>query len=203
MTQRQDRTPRRRLDPLARQEAILAAASELFAAHGYADVSVAQIAEAAAASPALVFRYYASKSALYVAVTRQVIEDFDRRRAAAVQALPAGASTRDRVSRTIHVYLDQVAAHPTAWATHLTRGQEPAEAIDLRRQARQDYADALQDLLRPTFWPRHHYALLGFLGFLDQACLAWLDAGAPAEHRHPLVDAALGALEGSLGDWGS
>ena len=34
------------------------------------------------------------------------------------------------------------------------------------------------------------------------ACQAWVDAGCPERDRHPLTEAALGALEGALGDWG-
>ena len=48
---------------------------------------------------------------------------------------------------------------------------------------------------------RDDFALWGYLGFLDDACLRWVRAGCPAEQRHSLVDAALGCLEGALGDW--
>ena len=48
---------------------------------------------------------------------------------------------------------------------------------------------------------RHRYALWGYLGFIDAACLHWVERGCPDEERWGLVDAALGALEGGLGDW--
>ena len=56
--------------------------------------------------------------------------------------------------------------------------------------------DALAEL-----WPRHAYALAGYFGFVDAATLRWLGAGCPEAERYPLVDAALGALQGALGDW--
>ena len=48
---------------------------------------------------------------------------------------------------------------------------------------------------------RTSFALWGYLGFLDDACLRWVHAGCPDDQRHSLVDAALGCLEGALGDW--
>ena len=48
---------------------------------------------------------------------------------------------------------------------------------------------------------RHRYALWGYLGFIDAACLHWVERGCPDEERWGVIDAALGALEGGLGDW--
>jgi hypothetical protein len=41
-------------------------------------------------------------------------------------------------------------------------------------------------------------AFHGYLGFLDAACLAWVDAGCPVTEREPLVATAVGALRGAL-----
>lgn len=198
----QDRTPRQRLDADARRAAILDAARVAFAEATYAEVSVAQIATAAGGSPGLVFHYFTSKAGLYTAVVADTVTRLADRQRAADEALPANSSARDRVRTSLLIYLDHVASHPRAWAAPLVDGQEPPGALRVRHDARARYVAALRDVLEPADWPRHTYALWGFFGFLDQACLHWVSAGCPEDDRFALVDAALGALEGALGDWG-
>ena len=125
---------------------------------------------------------------------------------AARRALAAGYRTcalvRDRIRAATMVYLDHIAAHPGAWAMPLRRpGSEPAGAARVRARARSDYVERLGRLLGPSEQPRHRYALWGYLGFIDAACLHWVERGCPDEERWGLIDAALGALEGGLGDW--
>ncbi|PFG17072.1 TetR family transcriptional regulator [Propionicimonas paludicola] len=201
MSSRTDRRPRQRLDTQQRREAILAAAGRLYAVAPYAEVSVAQIAEAAQASPALVFHYFGSKAELFAAVVAASIEQLRTEQTAADAALSPGVPARDRVRASLLVYLDHIADHPAAWAAPFGGAGEPAEAVRIRHAARTGYVRALADLLPPDT-VRHEYALWGYFGFLDQACLRWVDLGCPDEQRHSLVDAALGALEGALGDWG-
>jgi hypothetical protein len=80
-------------------------------------------------------------------------------------------------------------------------GTEPSTAADIRLKARRDYVQRLGSMLAQNSQPRHEYALWGYFGFLDAACLHWVERGCPDHDRHPLIDAALGALEGALGDW--
>ncbi|MCE1175261.1 MAG: TetR family transcriptional regulator [Propionibacteriales bacterium] len=195
-------TIRRRLDVAARRTAILDAARSCYASGTYAEVSVAQIAAAAHASSALVFHYFNTKAELYAAVVADAVAGLAAAQRTAVDALPVGTSRRDRVATSIAIYLDHIAGHPQTWAAPLTGGEEPAEAIAVRQQARADYVQALRELLQPTDWARHDYALWGYFGFLDEACLRWVQRGCPADEREPLREAALGALEGALGDWG-
>jgi AcrR family transcriptional regulator len=203
VSSRPDRAPRRRLDVDQRREAILTAARSLYAKAPYPEVSIAQVAQAAGASPALVFHYFGSKAALYAAVVDAAIQNLaDVQRAAQAQ-LHQGVSARDRVRASLLVYLDHIATHPTTWAAPLLGREEPREALDLRHRARARYVAALRDLLKPANRARHDYALWGYFGFLDLACLRWVETGCPDTDRHALIDAALGALEGALGEWGS
>nr|NLI49887.1 TetR/AcrR family transcriptional regulator [Propionibacterium sp.] len=200
---RADRTPRQRLDAEERRKAILDAGRGLFAGSSFSEVSTQRVAAAAGASQALVFHYFGSKAGLYTAVVEDAVEHLQAALRSADRALPAGAPTRDRVRAALLVYLDEVARYPRAWAPH--RGaEEPAAATAVRLRARADQVAGLRGWLRldAAAWPRHEYALWGFFGFVDSACLAWVDAGCPEADRHPLVEAALGALEGALGDWG-
>ena len=196
-----DRVPRRRLDVDERRQAILDAARASFAATAYADVSMAQVARAAESSPALIHHYFGTKAELYAAVVQSAVDDLVRAQREAEAALPPGVPVRERVRATVTAYLDHIAGHPTAWAVPLTGGQEPAEAVQVRRAAREGYVAALGELLGTRGWPRHDFALWGWFGFLDHACLRWVELGCPDDRRHALIDAALGALEGALGDW--
>ena len=201
---RTDKHPRTRLDPDVRRAAILEAAMELFAERPYTEVPIASIARQAGASDALVYRYFAGKDELYAEVVRRAIGRLGQRQAEVLEALPAGVPTRDRVRAATLVYLDYVAEHPASWATPFTApGAEPGAAAAERAQARADYVERLRDLLRPTGGARHEYSLWGYFGFLDAACFAWVQAGSPDHDRHPIGEAALGALEGALGDWGA
>ena len=159
---RQDRTPRRRLDPDSRREAILAAAAAAFADRPFADVTIASIAADAQASSSLVYRYFAGKEELYAQVVGLAIEELLDKQAAALDALDEGVPVRDRIGAATLVYLDHIASSEQA---------------------------------------RHEYALWGYYGFVDAACLRWVDKGCPPDERWALVDAALGCLGGALGDW--
>src|SRR5665648_1021845 len=182
---RTDRAPRRRLDPSERRERILAAATDAFAATPYDEVSVAAIAAQAEASEPLVYRYFTGKADLYAQIVTLAIADLLARQAAALDALPDGVPVRDRVrTSTLH-----------------RPGSEPERVSTLRREARRDYVERLRELLAPTTAARHEFALWGFFGVLDAACLCWVERGCPDDERDSLVDAGLGALEGALGDW--
>lgn len=198
---RSDRTPRQRLDPEERKGTILAAAAAAFAAAPYDAVSIAAVAARAGASEALVYRYFDGKAQLYAQVLRAAVDDLLRRQAEALADLPDGVPVRDRLRATTLVYLDHVASHPTGWSSPLRAGAEPEVAVRIRRETRADYVARLRALLAPSTTLRHEYALWGWFGFLDAACLRWVDRGCPAHDRWSLLDAALGALEGALGDW--
>ncbi|MGB4780024.1 MAG: TetR/AcrR family transcriptional regulator, partial [Microbacterium sp.] len=77
----------------------------------------------------------------------------------------------------------------------------PGVVATLRAEARSEYVERLRALLAPSAARRHEYALWGYFGFLDGACLTWVERGCPDDDRDALIDAALGALEGALGDW--
>jgi AcrR family transcriptional regulator len=200
---RTDRRPRQRLDADTRRGAILAAAATAFGQTPYADVSVSALASEVGASEALVYRYFETKAQLYAAVVHLALDDLLDRQRSADAALPPGTSARDRVRTSTEIYLDRVSAAPTGWsAPYRSPANDPAPAVAVRHTARATYVEMLRAVLRPDHGPRREYALRGYFGFLEAACLRWVEDGCPAADRAPLVDAALGALEGALGDWG-
>lgn len=202
MIRRADRRPRQRLDEATRRAEILAAAGRAFAATPYDQVRLVEVARQAGASEALVFRYFGSKADLYAAVIAAAGDDLRARQERADAELGTHPSARDRVRSSLSVYLDHIAAGAVGWAApFLVPGAEPAAAVAVRRAEREEYVALLAQVLRVRDWPRHRYAVWGYVGFLDGACLAWVERGCPESERHALVEAALGALEGALGDW--
>ncbi len=199
---RTDRNPRRRLEPEERRAAILAAAADVFARGPYDEVGMAAVAAGAGASEALVYRYFAGKAELYAAVLTQAADAYRARQDAAVAALPDGVPLRDRVQALTLATLDEVAASPAGWASAVRRpAGEPDTAEEVRRTLRAAEVATLRAILLPRTAERHDYALTAWFGFLDAACARWAARGCPEVERWSLVDAALGALQGALGDW--
>lgn len=194
-------SPRRRLDVQQRRAAILQAAREVYSEQPYGTVPTAVIAKACGASPSLVFHYFGSKAGLYAEVIRGALGELEAAQEQAISALSPGVPVRDRVREALSVYLDHIAAGPTFWGVPLRGGEEPPEAQAVRSEARARYMERLGELLGVGTFPRHLYAIAGFYGFIDQACARWVQQGCPADQRDLLLDAALGALEGGLGDW--
>ncbi len=185
---------RRRLDAETRRETILSAAIDSFSVAPFERVSVSTIADKAGVSEALVHRYFDGKTGLFEEALTRALFDLLTDQENAVRALSDGHSVRDRVRVALELYLNFVASAPTGWAAPLAS----------RPETLANYAERLGLLIGvQESYPRHAYAVHGALGFVDAACQAWVARGRPAEERGSLVDSALGALEGALGDWGS
>lgn len=196
---RVDRRPRQRLPIAQRRSAILTAAEAAFAAAPYDQVSLAGIAEVAGASEALVHRYFATKSELYVEIVGQAVEDLEQRWSAADAAAGDGADGWTRIALAVDAYLDFVALSGKAWTAPLRApdtGFGPAFAV--RMHARETFVSRVRDALARTTAPTENQSLHGYLGFLDGAALTWSADGCPEEQRSGLITMALGALSGAL-----
>lgn len=68
-------TPLRRRDAARSRDALLAAAGALFAERGFERTTVRDIGERAGVDPALIARYFGSKTALYLAALRAELGD--------------------------------------------------------------------------------------------------------------------------------
>ena len=190
------------MDPAERRELILSAASRAFASRPYEEVSLAEIAEEAQASEALVHKYFVGKAGIYAQVLQGAVDELAERTRQADAALPEGSSARDRVRASVLTYLDFIAERSLGWmAYQILAGHEPGEAARVRQEAREAAVRALAEVVGGSRGHRDDFAFWGYLGFLDDACLRWVRAGCPNDQRHSLVDAALGCLEGALGDW--
>jgi AcrR family transcriptional regulator len=82
-------------DVLETRDRILTEAQRLFLSYGYAKTTVADIAEACRMSPANVYRFFASKSAINNAICERIIAD-DEEAASRIARAPLAASERVR-----------------------------------------------------------------------------------------------------------
>lgn len=190
------------MDPEERRSLILTAARQAFASQPYDKVSMTAIAAQAQASEALVHKYYTSKASLYAEVLAAAATELSQRTRAADAALPAGSSNRDRVRIWLMTYLDFIAERTAGWeAYQLLADHGPSEASAVRHHMRRETVAALANVIGGQQGAREQAAFWGYTGFVDTACLRWIEAGCPEDQRHSLIDAALGCLEGALGDW--
>jgi AcrR family transcriptional regulator len=95
--------------PEATRDALLRAASRLFAEKGYDGTSVDEIAQAASANKAAVSYHFGGKEALYGSVLGSRIVDLATRVRAAIQA---GASAEERLRAYVRVFAETVSASP-------------------------------------------------------------------------------------------
>lgn len=199
---RSDRRPRTRMDAEERRDAILAAAELAFGERPFSEVTIAEISEASGASDALIYRYFNGKDGLYTEVVQRAVADLTERQTAALGALHPRTPVEAQVRALLVAYLDHIAATPGMWALqHRQPGSEPGVVAEIRAQALQSQVGLLEGLLAPNPSLRHEYALWGFFGFTNTACQRWVEGGADPDQRWDVINAALGALQGALGDW--
>ncbi len=118
-----DAGQRRRLEPDARREQILAVAVRLFGERGYADVSTTDVARAAGVARGLVNHYFGTKKDLYLEVIRVMLTV----PSSAVAQLPAG-DLPTRVDAIVTWFLDVVSHHSTSWLAAITAGGMAGDA---------------------------------------------------------------------------
>jgi AcrR family transcriptional regulator len=126
---------------LTRQR-ILDAALQLFAAQGYAETSMRDIAAAAACSPGLTYRYFASKEALVLELYTWLIgqqEELASQLPAGTIADRFGHLMRDLLQRMAPHRLTLVALTGAALNPYARVGVFGAEGAALRKRARAAY----------------------------------------------------------------
>lgn len=108
---------RRRLEPDARREQILAVAIRLFGEKPYAEVSTTDVARLAGVARGLVNHYFGTKKDLYLEVVRVMLTV----PAVAVERLPGGGP-HERADAMVNWFLDVVSRHSTSWLAAISAG---------------------------------------------------------------------------------
>ena len=181
--------------PDERRALIVRAARDLFSQRPYAEVSVADIAQAAGVSPPLIVFHYGSKRALYLALLGTA--------AGAIRAglyeLP-GPPSLDRLRAGVRFYAGYARDHRAGFLSLLRGGQDMAEAAALVEAFRDELArQILADLAAAGQAPADagpggevaggagsggadsrgastltFLAVRGYLGYVDAMVVHWL-----------------------------
>src|SRR5215208_6795129 len=103
-------SPRRRLAPELRRRLIVEAAGRLFGERGYDGTRLDAVAAAAGVTKPVLYRHFADKTALYLAVLERHREDLG----SFAGAIPAKGTLEARLRAVLEVWLDYVQAHAYA-----------------------------------------------------------------------------------------
>ena len=178
-----------RLDVDERRRRLLDLGKDLFARHTYAELSMAAIAREAGISKALLYHYFPSKQAYFVATLEQQAEELAQRIAVDPE-LPAP----EQLMRALDAFLGWVEENSVGYAKLLEGASTHAEVRDLVEQVRGATAERILAGLSPDAPPPPalRAAVNGWLWFMDGALTDWL------AHRDIERPQLLGLLLGTL-----
>jgi len=170
---------RTRLQVDVRRQQLLELGLELFGNQTYDELSIDEIAKQAGVSKGLLYHYFPSKRAFYVALVRkaatQLLEETDVDRQLVGRELdPEGIRTR------IRAFLEYVSRRRTSYAFLLRGGigadSEVAQIVEDTRLAVLDQmVSRLSRFGADPEAPTTRLRLRGWLGFLESASLDWAE----------------------------
>ena len=182
-----------RLDVEERRRRLLELGTTLFARHDYDALSMAAIAREAGISKALLYHYFPSKQAYFVATLEQKAAELAGR----IAPDPALASG-DQLAASLDVFLRWVQEQGDAYAKLVRSAGAVPEVRDVMELIRGHTAERIFAGLGGSPTPRRRTAVRAWLWFMDGAILDWLEHGdVTREELHALL---LRTLEGALGE---
>jgi TetR/AcrR family transcriptional regulator len=144
-SRRQPGRPPREDRPHAR-DALLDAASRLFAQHGATEVSLRRVASEAGVTPAMVHYYFGGKEGLYDALLERTFARIvERVRAVADRSRNSPADFGEQLGDLLGLLMGTFAAEP--WVPTLVVREVLAEGGRFRERFIRDYASHMADLL--------------------------------------------------------
>jgi AcrR family transcriptional regulator len=178
-----------RLDVDERRRRLLELGKDLFTRHTYAELSMAAIAREAGISKALLYHYFPSKQAYFVATLQQQAEELVELIAVDPDLPPA-----EQLMRALDAFLGWVEDNADGYAKLLEGATTHAEVRQLVDQVRAATAERILAGLSPGEPPPPplRAAVNGWLWFMDGALTDWL------AHRDIGRDQLLGLLLGTL-----
>lgn len=172
-------TVRTRLQVDVRRRQLLALGLELFANQSYDELSIDEIAKRAGVSKGLLYHYFPSKRAFYVAAVqeaaRQLLEETD------IDEHGTGAEPDPAGQRAgLRAFLDYVSRHRVAYSFLLRGGigtdREVAQILESTRQALVTrMMSRLSRFGARVHDPATRLRLRGWLGFLEASSLDWAE----------------------------
>ena len=190
-------SPRRRLAPEQRRRLIVEAAGRLFGERGYDGTRLDAVAGEAGVTKPVLYRHFADKTALYLALLERHREDLG----SFAGAIPADGPLDARLRAVLEVWLDYVEAHDYAWRMFFrdTGGGEEVRAfrVEVHARARAVLA-ALIRQLAPAPIPQRELEPLAELLSMGMASLVlwWIET--PGVEREAVLDAIARVWTGVL-----
>jgi AcrR family transcriptional regulator len=183
-----------RLDVDERRRRLLELGRELFTSRPYDELSMAAIARHAGISKALLYHYFPSKQAFFVATLRGAADDLADR----VRPDP-GHAPAEQLASALDAWLGWVDEHRDAYAKLMRSATAVPEVRELIDRVRDETAQ----LILARLWgaagdppAELRAAVRGWLWFMDGACLDWVaHADLDRARLHALL---LGALPGAV-----
>ena len=176
-----------RLHTDERRRLLLQRATELFATHGYDELSMAKLAREAGISKALLYHYFPSKRDLFAAALTDAAEELRAR----TEPEP-GRPPAEQLALALDAFLRWVEDHGAAYAKLLRSASLP-EVRELVGEVRERTARRiLAELGQAGEQPAARAAVRAWLWFCDGVCLDWI------EHRDLRRDEVHGLLLGTL-----
>jgi AcrR family transcriptional regulator len=184
-----------RLDVDERRRRLLELGAELFARHGYEELSMARIAREAGISKALLYHYFPSKQAYFAATLEQAAAEL----AAVTQPDPSRPPV-EQLAASLEAYLGWVERHMGAYDKLIRSVGAVPEVREMVERVRDETADRiLAGIADGEPEPALRAAVRGWLWFMDGAVLDWLehrDIDRPRLHGL-LLGTLLGAVTAS------
>ncbi len=193
-------SPRNRLAVDERRAQLLERGLELFSSRSYDEISIDDIAAAAGVSKGLLYHYYPTKRDFYVATVRGATEEIRNLTEPDHALAPV-----ERLRQSLEAYLDYVESHAVGYRTLLRGGiGSDAEVREIVEETRAVMIERfLEGMERGEPGPGVRLALRGWLGFCEEASLAWLDRrDVPRRELVTILMMVLGSALAAAGQMG-
>jgi AcrR family transcriptional regulator len=161
-----------RLDVDERRRRLLEIGAELFTKHGYDELSMAKIAKAAGISKALLYHYFPSKEAYFVATLEEKANELQRRTEPDPSLEPM-----EQLSASLDAYLGWIEENAGSYDKLIRNAGAAPEVRALLDRVRTTTAQRILAGLSAGEPPSPilRTAVRGWLGFMDGACLDWVN----------------------------
>ena len=176
-----------RLDVDERRRRLLDLGTELFARHGYEELSMARIAREAGISKALLYHYFPSKQAYFAATLEQAAAEL-----AEVTQPDPDKPPVEQLAGSLDAYLGWVERHMGAYDKLIRSVGAVPEVRALVERVRDETAERILAGLPNEQTPELRAAVRGWLWFMDGVVLDWI------EHRDIERQRIHGLLLGTL-----
>jgi AcrR family transcriptional regulator len=178
-----------RLDVDERRRRLLALGAELFTEHSYDELSMARIARAAGISKALLYHYFPSKEAYFMATLEEKAAELAERTRPDPEQPPV-----EQLTASLDAYLGWIEENAVAYQKFVQSAGAVPQVRALLDRVRDETAARIVDGIRgeAPAAPPLRAAVSGWLWFMDGVVLDWL------EHRDMDRPRVQGLLLGTL-----